>query len=141
MVWRPRRIRVVMGVLAVAIMVTLVILAVILPPNWTIVDRVSLVLLGLVGAVVMGFLARASITATEDGLRVVNIIRTWILEWPEIVDVRMPEGEPWPTLDLADGTSIVAMGIQRSDGPRAQDDLAQLIALLHERGEAQEPEI
>lgn len=141
MIWRPRRIRAVMAVLATAIMVTLVTLAVILPQDWTIVDRISLVLFGLVCAAIMGFLARASITATEDGLRVVNIVRTWVLEWAEIVDVRMPDGEPWPTLDLADGTSIVAMGIQRSDGPRAQEDLAQLLALIHQRGEAQEPEI
>ena len=32
----------------------------------------------------------------------------------------LPPGAPWATLDLADGTTVSAMGIQGSDGDRAQ---------------------
>lgn len=127
-----------MAILSAALVVTMLVLAIILPA-WSIVDRVGLVVLGLVGTGVMWFLARARISASEEGLRVVNIVRTWVLDWAEVVDVRMPDGEPWPTLDLADGTSIVAMGIQRSDGPRSTDDVAELVSLIRERGETQEP--
>jgi hypothetical protein len=137
--WRPRTARLVLGLLAALTVGTMTVLAFILPMDWTIVDRLGVILFGGVCALGMWFLARGRITATEEGLRVVNIVRTWVLTWPEVVDVRMPEGEPWPTIDLADGTSIVAMGIQRSDGPRAETELAALRELVHTYGEAQEP--
>jgi hypothetical protein len=137
--WRPRSARVGLGLLAALTIATMVVLAVILPVDWTVIDRIGVILFGCVCALGMWFLARGRITATEEGLRVVNIVRTWVLTWQEIVDVRMPEGEPWPTLDLADGTSIVAMGIQRSDGPRAETELADLRELIRAYGEASEP--
>lgn len=138
--WRPRRARAVLFVLASATLATMVVLAAILPGNWTGADRLGIVLFGGACATGMWFLSRPRITATAERLTVVNIVRTWVLTWPEIIDVHMPDGEPWPTLDLADGTAIVAMGIQRSDGPRAETDLADLVAMVHERGEAEEPD-
>lgn len=137
--WRPRRARATTYTLAGVIVLTMIVLAVILPPSWPLADRVGLALFGLAVAGVLSLLARPRIVATEDRLTIVNIVRTWVLEWPEVIEVRMPPGEPWPTLDLADGSNIAAMGIQSNDGELARANLAQLVALIHERGEAEEP--
>lgn len=139
--WRPRTARVVTYALAAVVVASMVALAVVLPSPWTLVDRAGLVAFGLVVALVLRFLARPHITATSDRLTVVNIVRTRVLFWPEVIDVRMPPGEPWPTLDLADGSSLAAMGIQSNDGELARRNLAQLAALVRERGEAQEPDV
>jgi hypothetical protein len=53
--------------------------------------------------------------------------------------VSMAEGAPWPTLDLADGSTVAVMGIQSSDGERANRALAELATLIRERGETQGP--
>lgn len=134
--WRPRKARAVMLGLAALTLLTMVTLAVFLNGQWNLADQAGLVLLGAVGAVGLGFLARPRIVASADRLVVVNVLRTWVLRWPQVIAIRMEAAEPWPTIDLADGTSIVAMGIQRSDGPRADAEVARLAALVHERGEA-----
>nr|WP_106583800.1 PH domain-containing protein [Murinocardiopsis flavida] len=117
----------------------MLVLAVILPPEWKAQDRASMVLFGVVGVAVLGVLARPKVIAAEGRVTVVNCIRTYVLEWAEIIDVRMPVGEPWPTIDLADGTTVGAMGIQSNDGKLAAAQLAAFRAMVHERGEAEEP--
>ncbi|MCY9782882.1 PH domain-containing protein [Nocardiopsis sp. EMB25] len=137
--WRPRAVRIVaygMGLLVVA---TMVVLTVILPEDWRLQDRVLLVMLGLVIAAGLHLLARPRLVAAEHNVTVVNGIRTHVLAWPEIVDIRMPVGEPWPSVDLSDGTTLAVMGIQSADGERARRDLEEFRAMLHERGEAPEP--
>jgi hypothetical protein len=74
-------------------------------------------------------LARSRVDATERGLVVVNGYRRRELEWPEVVAIRMPPGAPWPTLDVADGTTLPVMGIHGSDGARARDAVRELRAL------------
>jgi len=137
--WRPRRSRRMSAVLAVVVMITMITLAIVIAPPFKVVDRVALVLFGTAIAGLLYLLGRSRVTADADGLTVVNPARTRRLEWAEVVRVNMGEGEPWPTLDLADGSTVSAMGIQRSDGDRARQALAELRALLHERGEAPEP--
>ncbi|WP_340540015.1 PH domain-containing protein [Nocardioides sp. GXZ039] len=75
-------------------------------------------------------LARCRVEAREDGLVVVNGYRKRTYEWPEIVAARLNPGAPWVVLDLADGTTVSAMGIQGSDGARAKRAVRQLRAIL-----------
>ncbi|MFD0775396.1 PH domain-containing protein, partial [Streptomonospora algeriensis] len=103
-------------------------------------DRLGLVVLGAAGAGGLHLLARPRLQATETRVTVVNSIRTHVLEWPEIIDARMPVGEPWPTIDLADGSTLAVMGIQSNDGDRARNALADFRLLLRTRGEADEPD-
>ena len=137
--WRPRRSRRMSAVLAGAVMITMVTLAIVVAPPFKVVDRIGLVLFGMATAGLLYLLGRSRITADDAGLTVVNPLRTRRLEWAEVLAVNMGDGEPWPTLDLADGSTVSAMGIQRSDGDQARQALADLRALLHERGEAAEP--
>jgi hypothetical protein len=63
-------------------------------------------------------------------LVVVNGYRRREYEWAEVLAVHLPPGAPWATLDLADGTSQPAMGIQGSDGARAHRAVAELRLLI-----------
>ena len=55
---------------------------------------------------------------------------TLIYEWAQIVAVRLPQGAPWATLDLADGTTVSVLAIQGSDGDRARDAVRALRSLI-----------
>ena len=96
-----------------------------------------LVMLGI--ALVIGHaLSRCRVDADEDGLLVVNGYRSHRLAWAQVVAVRMLPGNPWVSLDLADGTSLSALGIQGSDGNRAQRQVRALRAMIDARS-ATEP--
>ncbi|CAL9404258.1 putative protein [Nocardiopsis dassonvillei] len=139
-VWRPRAVRAVAYGLGLLIVATMAVLALILPGDWRVMDRVLLVGMGLVIAATLHLLARPRLVAGPDGVTVVNSIRTHVLSWAEIVDVRMPEGEPWPSVDLSDGTTLAVMGIQSADGDRSRVALEEFRELLRRRGEASEPD-
>lgn len=136
MVWRPRRARVIGYALAGTIMLVMIVLAVLVAPQFGILDRVGLVLIGLLIGWLLHMFARCRVVAGETGITVVNAFRTRRLDWAEVVGVSMAAGEPWPTLDLADGESMSAMGINGAERARAAAQLAELRALLHARAEA-----
>jgi hypothetical protein len=75
-------------------------------------------------------LARSRVVAREDGLTVVNGYRTRRFEWNEILAVTLRTGSPWAEIDLSDGTTVAAMGIQGSDGPRAMRQVREVRALV-----------
>lgn len=75
-------------------------------------------------------LARSRLVAREDGLTVVNGYKSRRFEWNEILAITLRPGNPWAMLDLADGTTLPAMGIQGSDGPRANTQVRQVRALV-----------
>ena len=75
-------------------------------------------------------LARSRLVAREDGLTVVNGYRTRRFEWNEVLAVTLRAGSPWAELDLSDGTTVAAMGIQGSDGARAVRQVRQVRALV-----------
>ncbi|SEF49283.1 PH domain-containing protein [Thermomonospora echinospora] len=135
-VWRPRRTRIVAYTMAGVIVLGMVVLAIVVAPPFTVFDRVLLVALGLFLGWLLHMFARCRVVADQRGVTVVNAFRTRRLEWPEVLSVTMAPGEPWPTLDLADGTSIGAMGINGAEKPRAAHQLTELRALLAEHAEA-----
>ena len=140
MTWRPRAVRLVAYGLGLLIVATMVVLAVILPAEWRMLDRILVVGLGLAVAAGLHMLGRPRLIATERNVVVINGIRTHYLAWPEVLDIRMPTGEPWPSLDLSDGTALPVMGIQSTDGELAQRNLAEFRSML-DRGEGEEPEL
>ena len=75
-------------------------------------------------------LARSRLVARENGLTIVNGYRTRRYEWNEILAVTLGPGSPWAVLDIADGTTVPAMGIQGSDGARAQAQVRRLRLLV-----------
>ena len=86
----------------------------------------TVLVLGGLGYATMYALVRSRVVAEVDRLVVVNGYRRRELEWAEVIAIRLPQGAPWATLDLSDGTTISAMGIQGSDGPRAHQAVREL---------------
>ncbi len=98
--------------------------------RFTVFQRGTLVFLGMI-AFAAGFaLVRSRVVAEADRLVVVNGYRKRTYEWAEVLAIHLPPGAPWAVLDLADGTSAPAMGIQGSDGGRARLAVRQVRALL-----------
>ena len=102
--------------------------------RFNLLQRLTLLALGA-GFVVCGWaLGRARVTAEMEALVVVNGFRTRHLDWEQVLAVHLPDGAPWATLDLADGTTISAMAFQGSDGRHARDGVRQLRALIDRAG-------
>lgn len=120
------------GTAAVVVAVS-VVLAVALPGGsggFRLIDRVGLILFGLGVAALLHVLARPRVRADEGGVTVVNVFRRRQLEWAEILEVTLREGDPWVYLDLTDGSVLAAMGLQAADGERGRAMARELRALV-----------
>ncbi|MFI6653382.1 PH domain-containing protein [Streptomyces sp. NPDC050529] len=98
-------------------------------------ERVSFVFTALLFFGVLALLSRPRIVADDSGVTVVNLTRTRQLSWAEIVRVNLRAGDPWVFLDLSDGTSMPALGIQPGIAKQqAIRDAKMLRALAENRG-------
>lgn len=80
-------------------------------------------------------LSRPKVVADDSGVTVVNITRTRRLAWAEILRVNLRPGDAWVFLDLSDGTSLPALGIQPGIAKeQAIRDARALRALADSRG-------
>ncbi|SOD88126.1 PH domain-containing protein [Streptomyces sp. Ag109_G2-15] len=75
-------------------------------------ERLSFVVTGALIFWVLAQLARVKVVADESGVTVVNIASKRRLAWAEILQVNLRPGDPWVFLNLSDGTSLPALGIQ-----------------------------
>lgn len=98
--------------------------------RFDILQRLTLLAFGLAFAAGGYALARCRVEARPDALVVVNGFRTRRFAWAQVVGVTLRAGAPWAALDLSDGTTIAAMGIQGSDGSRAAAQVQRLRAIL-----------
>ncbi|GAA2749778.1 MULTISPECIES: PH domain-containing protein [Kitasatospora] len=135
--WVPRRNRVVLLPMCVLIVALFSVIAVALPANWHLNDRVAMVVSGLLFAAVGLMLARPRVSADAEGVTVVNFVRSRRLAWAEIVRVNLRAGDPWVILDLADGTALAAVGIQPAAGREQAITAARTLRdLVEERATA-----
>jgi len=106
------------------------------PPSiraeFTPLQRLTVLAVGVAMAAVGFALARSRLVAAPDGVKVVNGYRVRRYEWNEIVAITLRPGSPWAMLDLSDGTTVPAMGIQGSDGSRAMRQVRAFRALVDE---------
>lgn len=98
--------------------------------QFTLFQRGTVIFFGLAAAVAGHALARSRVLARERTMTVVNGFRSRTYDWNEVVAISLRQGSPWATLDLSDGTTVSAMGIQGSDGARAVTHVRQLRALM-----------
>jgi hypothetical protein len=70
--------------------------------------------------------------AREDGVTIVNGYRKRSFEWNQLVAITLRPGGPWAVIDLSDGTTVSAMGIQGSDGRRALAQVRDLRSIVEE---------
>lgn len=132
--FRPRAARVVAVVLAVVVLATTVLLAVLLrttnPDRSPVADLLAIVGFGVLVAWFLWRQASVSAVPDADGVVVRNLMLTRRVEWAEVVSVRFGQGRPWVQLDLADGDTLAVMGIQRADGARAVAEARRLATLV-----------
>jgi hypothetical protein len=132
--WRPLGVRLAMlffgGLLAVVCVAAWVAVGAEVRDDVTPYQEATLLMIAAMAMAVAWGLVRCRLTATTSGLQVVNGFRTHRYEWAEVLAVHMPSGAPFPTLDLADGTSRTTLGIQASDGDRARQAVLELRLLL-----------
>ncbi|MFG3204347.1 PH domain-containing protein [Streptomyces sp. NPDC048192] len=100
-------------------------------------ERASFVVTGALIFWVLARISRVKVVADESGVTVVNIASRRRLEWPEILQVNLRPGDPWVFLNLSDGTSLPALGIQPGLAKqRAIADAGALRALAEARATA-----
>ena len=75
-------------------------------------ERLSFIVTAALFCGVLAVLSRPKVVADETGVTVVNLTRTRRLAWAEILRVNLRQGDPWVFLDLSDGSSLPALGIQ-----------------------------
>jgi len=135
-VFRPVRARAVVYVCAAAVLVTLVTLAVVLPSGgphpWGPWSRLGVVVFALLAVFVLHRLASVRVETSDEGILVANVIGRRRLEWAEVVGVRLSRDDPWMLLDLSDGTALAAMGVQKSEGERAQRQAREFARMVQE---------
>lgn len=140
---RPRAGRVVPLVLAVAWLIVFGALAAGYPPypGIGLADRVAFSTVALVGAWVLFRFAAVAVVPDEAGVVVRNVLASRRLEWAQVVGVRYGRDSTWGQLDLSDGTSVAALGIQSADGSWAAREAVRLATLVelhaHELGGSQ----
>ncbi|MDT0487330.1 MULTISPECIES: PH domain-containing protein [Streptomyces] len=138
--FRPSRTRAVLLTAGVAIFVTITVIALLLEelgPG----ERLSFVFTAALLAGVLFLLARVKVVADESGVTVQNIAGRRRLEWAEIIQVNLRPGDPWVFLNLSDGTSLPALGIQPGIAKQqAIADAKALRALAEARSTARSDE-
>lgn len=109
--FRPTRTRVVLFTVGFVQLAALTVIALLLPALAG-GERLSFVLTGLIVLAVLLLLGRPKVVADPAGVTVVNLTTKRTLAWAQVLRVNLRPGDPWVHLDLADGTSLPAMGIQ-----------------------------
>jgi len=131
--FRPGRTRAVLlgaGAAIFVVITTVALLLETLGPG----ERLSFVFVAALLFGVLVLLARPKVVADDSGVTVVNIAGSRHLEWAEIVQVNLRPGDPWVFLNLSDGTSLPALGIQPGIAKqRAIEDARTLRALAEAR--------
>ncbi len=132
--FRPLGVRLAIYVLGAMLLAVCVVTWVLLPAqtraSFSAIEKATLVLLGLMFGAAGYALARSRLVARPDSLIVVNGYRKRRFEWNQVLGVSLRGGSPWAVLDLSDGTSTPAMGIQGSDGARATRQVRELRRLI-----------
>ena len=132
--WRPQGLRIVATAALVSVIVLTVAVYIALGPelrtHFTLWQRISTVVMFVAAGVVWWALMRCSLRATDTQVVVTNGYRRYRYEWAQVVAIRFPQGAPWPTLDLDDGTSRSVVGVQASEGRRSREAVREFRALL-----------
>jgi hypothetical protein len=138
--FRPSRTRAVLLTAGVAIFVVITTVAMLLE-QLSAGERISFVFTAALLAGVLFLLSRPKVVADESGVTVVNIAGRRRLDWAEIIQVNLRPGDPWVFLNLSDGTSLPALGIQPGIAKqRAIADARALRALAEARSTARPDE-
>jgi hypothetical protein len=135
-VYRPKRIRWVAGISAVAVAVLFTVLSFGLhgatgtgPGQFARGDQGAMIGLGvLIGLGILAF-TRPRVQADAEGVRVRNVVGGYELPWSVVRAVRFDRNSPWATLELLDDETVSIHALQAADKDYAVDGVRTLRAL------------
>ncbi|MEU3770995.1 PH domain-containing protein [Amycolatopsis keratiniphila] len=121
---RPRRALVMCSVLAVILLATFVVVAVLLRGSDTGVifqpsDQAAMIGIGVLLAAGTMLFATARVKADADGIEVRNVLMTKRFAWSEVLSVSFPDGASWARLELPEDEYYSVMAVQAVDRERA----------------------
>lgn len=135
-VHRPKRVRVVCAVAAVAILVLFTVIGTALTTVGEGVfkpgDQYAMIGLGVFFAAGIMLIARPRVEADEKGIKVRNIIGGYELPWDVIRKVSFDRGRPWLSLELINDDAVSVLAVQAVDKEHAVRAVQRLRA-LHEQ--------
>lgn len=135
--FRPFGVRIAVVVLGVSLVGVCAVIWLAFPQHvrdeFSFVQRLTLLAIGAAAGVGGYALARSRVEARPEGLVAVNGYRSHTYAWDQLDSVTLRAGGPWAILELADGSTAPAMGIQGSDGSRAVAQVKELRAILRSR--------
>jgi hypothetical protein len=121
---RPRRALVMCSVLAVLLLATFVVVAVLLRSSDTGVifqpsDQAAMIGIGILLAAGTMLFAMPRVKADAEGVEVRNVLVTKRFAWSEVLSVSFPDGASWARLELPDDEYYSVMAVQAVDRERA----------------------
>jgi hypothetical protein len=133
---RPRRIRLVCGAAAAAVLVVFTAVGTALRgptgegsaafrPG----DQVAMIGLGVLAALAILAFTRPRVEADARGIRVRNLVGGYDLPWDAVRAVRFDRGSPWASLELRDDDVVQVMAVQVIDKEYALDAVRALRGL------------
>jgi hypothetical protein len=136
--FRPRRLRVVCWVSAVAVVVVFTAVSFGLhgalgngaPGVFQRGDQAAMIGLGLLAGGGIMLLARPRVVADIDGVRIRNALGGYDLPWEVVRAVRFNRGAAWATLELEDDEVVGMLAVQAADKGYAVDAVRSLRDLL-----------
>lgn len=133
-VYRPRRIRWVAGIAAVAVVVLFTAVSFGLHGSsgfensgqFRRGDQAAMIGLGVL--IALGILAftRPRVSADADGIKIRNVVGGYELPWSVVRAVRFDRHSPWATLDLYDDEQVSLHALQAADKEYAVDGVRTL---------------
>ena len=136
-VFRPIGIRVATWVLGALLFGVVAVIWVAFPPHvreaFTLLQRLTVLLFGVLTVLAAYALGRSRVEAREEGLLTVNGFKKRLHPWDRVARVTLRAGGPWAIIELTDGSVASAMGIQGSDGRSARRQVQELRALIAAR--------
>lgn len=135
--YRPRKIRWVAGIAAVAVVILFTAISFGLHGSAGFDDSGSFqrgdqaAMIGLGVLIGLGFLAftRPRVTADAEGVKIRNVIGNFNLPWSVVRAVRFDRNSPWATLDLYDDDQVSVHALQAVDKEYAVNGVRALRAL------------
>jgi hypothetical protein len=136
--FRPRRLRVVCWVSAVAVVVVFTGVSFGLhgplgngaPGMFQRGDQAAMIGLGLVAAGAIMLFARPRVVADVEGIRIRNALGGYDLPWEVVRAVRFNRGAAWATLELEDDEVVGLLAVQAADKAYAVEAVRSLRELL-----------
>jgi Bacterial PH domain len=141
---RPRRIRVICGAAAAAVLVVFSAVgtalrgstgegAAVFRPG----DQLAMIGIGVLAALAILAFTRPRAEADERGIRIRNLVGGYDLPWDVVAAVRFDRGSPWASLELRDDEVVQVMAVQVMDKEYAVEAVRAL-RRLHAAAQARQ---